>query len=152
MKKVSIKPITVTIYPSFKENDEAYFQWGVLTNPRLVSNTEEGVTIGYLKEEQSNDMINTQVMRLFACNIVRDLFINSGVVNSPISKDIKLDLPTEVKEYLAKGVEILTQEIVNEIIYENDPLKPTKSKLDSLSLIPKQANQKNEQEGIETTE
>lgn len=133
------------------------FTWAILDNPLTVSNDETASLFIHFKNQQENSKIRMQMMRLFACNIVRDLLLNDGTIDANHRpNDIKFDIPQEIKEYTAKVVNTLGQEIINEIIYEIDPIKPTKSKLDSLSLFPKQEqtiqNTDNGQERTQTDE
>jgi hypothetical protein len=145
----NIKPFHVSLTPVFKTHPdgvlESAYKWGILNNPRYVNKTEEGVLLAFLNEDAkeitNGNSLHIQMMRLFACNTIRDLLLNQGTVDQNITHEIKFDLPQEIKEYVAKVVGALGQEIIKEIIYQNDPLKPTKSKLESLSLTPKQTEE-----------
>ena len=143
------KPFHISLTPSFGQDPEgnlaSAYKWGILNNPRYVNQTEEGLLVAFLNEDAkeitSGKSTHIQMMRLFACNTVRDLLLSQGTVDQNITHEIKFDLPQEIKEYVAKVVGALGQEIIKEIIYQNDPLKPTKSKLESLSLTPKQTEE-----------
>jgi len=144
-----IKPFHVSLTPVFNTHPngdlESAYKWGILNNPRYVKQTDEGLLVAFhsedAKEITNGNSLHIQMMRLFACNTVRDLLLNQGIVDQNVAHEIKFDLPQEIKEYVAKVVGALGQELIKEIIYQNDPLKPTKSKLESLSLTPKQTEE-----------
>jgi len=83
--------------------------------------------------------------------------LEDGTIDQNTFTDsLKFNLRPDIKEFVAKVVDNLGQEIISEINYQIDPIKPTKSKFDSLSLIPKQEqtiqNIENGQERTETNE
>jgi hypothetical protein len=149
-------PFNLHLRAEFGFNEDgtrtSQFTWGIMDNPMVVRNDDDALLLLHLKREQGNATVRMQMMRLFACNIVRDLLIGAGTTDANHTpNEVKLELPQEIKEYTSKVVDALSKEIINEIIYQIDPIKPTKSKLDSLSLIPKQEqtnqNTENGQEG-----
>jgi len=144
------KPFHISLTPKFGLDFEgkpaSEYKWGILNNPRYIKQTDGGVLVAFLNEDakeinENGNSLHIQMMRLFACNTVRDLLLNQGIVDQNVTHEIKFDLPQEIKEYVAKVVGVLGQEIIKEIIYQNDPLIPTKSKLESLSLTPKQTEE-----------
>ena len=46
----------------------------------------------------------------------------------------------DIKKFVADSLDALEQAILDELLYQNNPIKPTKSRLDSLSLNSKQDN------------
>ena len=164
MDPIKNKSFFLSLNPSFGYKEDgtpaSQFTWGIMTNPRLVKKDETGVVIGFLDEDQKNSdnrSVELQLMRLFACNIVRDILLEDGTIDQNTFTDsLKFNLRPDIKEFVAKVVDNLGQEIISEINYQIDPIKPTKSKFDSLSLIPKQEqtiqNIENGQERTETNE
>ena len=46
----------------------------------------------------------------------------------------------DIKKFLVDSIDALEVEVLRELAYQIDPIKPTKSKLESLSLKPKEDN------------
>lgn len=145
------KGFQIMVVPKFGMNDDdqlkSAFKWGVLNNPRMI--IEEGKTISICLDEDQKDMSSemVQMMRLFACNIVKDLIRGEGIVDQRIVHKINfLNERPDIKKFLADSLDALEGVILDEILYQIDPLKPTKSRLETLSLNPKQDNIQNNNE------
>lgn len=156
MKKKELpKSICLTIHPKFTEGET--FQWALLNNPRFVKADDDAIVLAFVPEEQKlENSTSIQFMRLFACSIVRDILRKEGRISESVNSDFKFEIPEADRNSSAEVLEKLFVTLINDIIYQTDPLKPTKSKLDSLSLTSKQEqstqNIENEQERIETSE
>ena len=142
------KGFQIMVVPKFGMNDEdqlkSAFKWGILNNPQVL--VENGKIISVCSNEDQKDVGSEliQMMRLFACNIVRDLIRGEGIVDQNVVHKINfLNERPDIKKFLGDSLDALEGVILDEILYQIDPLKPTKSKLETLSLNPKQDNIQN---------
>lgn len=142
------KPFHVQLIPKFVSNEEGHlrsaFKWGLISNPQILNTNLEG-TLSYifnLEEQKKLGPELISMMRLFACNTIKDLLRNEGIIDqSHIDGKVNfLNERPDIKNFLADSIEALENEILKELLYQIDPLKPTKSKLESLSLNSKQNN------------
>lgn len=142
------KPFHIQAIPKFIQNEDgnlkSAFKWGLISNPNILPTSVEG-TLSFIfnLEEQKNlgpELIS--MMRLFACNIVKDLIKGEGNIDQKhIDGRVNFlnDRP-DIKNFLADSIDALENEILKEFLYQIDPLKPTKSKLETLSLNNNQNN------------
>lgn len=141
------KPFHIQAIPKFVLNNEGQirsaFKWGLLHNPNILNTEIEGTLsfIFNLEEQKEVGPELVSMMRLFACNMVKDLISGEGIVDQ--KNDAKINFFNErpdIKKFLIDTMDALEVEVLKEFAYQIDPIKPTKSKLESLSLKPKQEN------------
>ena len=120
------------------------FKWGMYHRPRLLEGGYEvGGEQGRLiftpnkTETDRYDTVDIQTMRLFALSIVRDLFKNTSKVDQNVPHEVNVDIPNDIKEFVIKNLNHVSDLVTRELLYQADPLKPVKSKFESLSLIKK---------------
>lgn len=133
-----------TNHVSVNDGIQTNFKWNVYNKPRLLDGGYEvGGEQGRLMflpiktESEKNDTSDIQTMRLFALSIVRDLFRNTSVVDQKVPHEVNVDIPNDIKEFVIKNLDHVSDLVTRELIYQSDPLKPVKSKFESLSLIKK---------------
>lgn len=142
------KPFHIQAIPKFVLNEEGHarsaFKWGLISNPQMLNTDIEGTLsfIFNLEEQKEIGPEMVSMMRLFACNIVKDLITGESIVDQK-SGDAKIrfmDGRPDIKKFLVDSIDALEVEVLRELAYQIDPIKPTKSGLESLSLKPKEDN------------
>lgn len=162
MKTTINEPLFFQLKPNaLKEDNEdgsfmagATFDWGIYNKAEILSEDVDGTTISLGKKisTQSN-LVNINLMRIFACQIVKQLIKSEEIVHQDVYHKINFKLTPEVEKFVIGIMEELEKKVLVELFFQNNPIKPTKSKLESLSLFPKQEETTtNEQERTETTE
>lgn len=128
------------------EEEESYgakFEWSIYQRPFEIIEVEDGLSVKFPKEKQnvSKNLTDFQLMRFFACNIVRDLINNNQKVDQS-GVYTKIHLPNvsdEIKDFVVNVIHEVERGLIEEIFFQNNPIKPTKSKIEPLSLISKQS-------------
>lgn len=136
------------VTPELIHNEEestygAKFDWSIYQRPIEITEVEDGLLAKFPKEKQnlSKNITDFQLMRFFACNIVRDLINNKQKVDQG-GVETKIHLPNlsdEIKNFVVSVIHDVERSLIEEIYFQNNPIKPTKNKIEPLSLIPKQS-------------
>lgn len=130
------KPIYMVITPQINTtNDSLAFKWGILNTPQVVSNNEEGYTLFFPSKSEDTHVTNIQLMRLFSNIITRGLIENTGKVDQNVVHEINFEIPEDIGKFVSNVLQRMNEKIIEEIKYQNDPVKPTKNKLELVSLL-----------------
>lgn len=128
------KPIYMVITPQIDVvNDSLAFKWGIMNTPQILSNSDEGQMVMFPKSSNI-DVTSIQLMRLFTTIITRGLIENTGKIDQNVAHEINFQIPQDMGKFISNVLKHMGEKIVEEIKYQNDPVKPTKNKLESLSL------------------
>jgi len=138
MKITETKPFHIQVEPNFTEETEGIkssFKWGIINNPLVVQTRDTDYSlVAFKREDQTSGSETIQTMRLFACQIIIDMLNRQGVVDQNVVHEIDfLNDSPNVKQFIVKCLQELQGVLTEEILQQIDPLKPTKSKLNSLS-------------------
>jgi len=162
MKTTINEPLFFQVKPNaVKEDNEdgsfsagAMFDWGMYNKAEIITDSEDGTTVFLDKTSSTQkNLVNINLMRLFACQIVKQLIKSEEIVHQEVYHKVNFKLPPQIETFVNDVMEELEKKVLAELFFQNNPIKPTKSKLESLSLFPKQEETTtNEQERTETTE
>ena len=128
-------PIYMVITPQIDAvNDSLSFKWGIMNTPQILSNSDDGQMVMFPKSSNI-DVTSIQLMRLFTTIITRGLIENTGKIDQNVAHEINFQIPQDMGKFVGDVLKHMGEKIVEEIKYQNDPVKPTKNKLESISLL-----------------
>jgi len=133
------KDVFLTIKPNIVVDESlgqvnTSFRWGVLPQPNFYEYDGKKL-LEFPKPTDSAQATNDlQLMRLFCCDIVRDLLNRRSMVDQDVVHEIDFKLDPKVTEFVCDVIQNLAISITDEIIYQNDPIKPIKHKLEKVLL------------------
>jgi len=141
MKTIIDNTIVVNLKPEIVKNDEegimgGAFKWGLFGKPDVISNNDEGLTVFCPKEEDitKNSLKDVHVMRLFCLHIVQQMIRKTEKIDQDFYTKINFELPDNIREFVTKVLSELEVKVLEEIFYQNNPIKPLKNEIKKISL------------------
>jgi hypothetical protein len=141
MKTIIDNTIVVNLKPEIVKNDEegimgGSFKWGLFGKPEVVVNNDEGLVVFCPKKEDmvKNSLKDVHAMRLFCLHIVQQMIKKTEKIDQDFYTKINFELPDDVRESVTKVLSELEVKVLEEIFYQNNPIKPLKNEIKKISL------------------
>lgn len=140
MKTIIDNTVVINLKPEIIKDDEegimgGKFKWGLFAKPDVVVDNDEGLVVFCPKK---NDIPNTlkdvHTMRLFCLHIVQQMITKTEKVDQDVYTKINFELPDDVRDSVIKVLHELEVRVLEEIFYQNNPIKPLKNEIKKISL------------------
>jgi hypothetical protein len=141
MKTIIDNTVVINLKPEIIKDDEegimgGKINWGLFGKPDVISNNDEGLTVFCPKEEDitENSLKDVHVMRLFCLHIVQQMIRKTEKIDQDFYTKINFELPDNIREFVTKVLSELEVKVLEEIFYQNNPIKPLKNEIKKISL------------------